>query len=144
MTKKTASKSETETTHNDCRQMALVLEGVAGTLHEGRPVPLADLQDVGREAQWVWDAGPEPHIQRAAEFEAARRDYDKASEGGAQGLPREGSLVARSAKRMAGQLRLMAETSRQGVARKELPSEVEQGIVVLAKRYARHARKAGA
>ncbi len=127
-------------THDGCKQMAAVLEGVAGTLHGGAAVPRADLQDAVQSAQWIWNAGPESDNQGDAQFEDARIAFVTALDGGSRGQPREGSILQRSAKQMAGLLRLLALESEHLSATAELPMEVGGGVSRLAQLYSRNAR----
>lgn len=122
--------------HEDCRHMALALEGISGALHQGRPVEVKDLASASKAAGWVWEAGPEPDAPQAREFEAAHEQFEKASSACAQGAAHESAIVERSAQTLARQLRWMAQAQQE--ARKELPSAASNSITELTKKYGRY------
>jgi hypothetical protein len=95
-------------TRHDARQVAQVLEGIAGTLREGFPLGQEDLEAAAQDAEWVWRAGPKPDPEQDEAFEAAREEFERASTAFAQGDREPGALDA-AARRMAGHLRELAE-----------------------------------
>ncbi|MHB8634414.1 MAG: hypothetical protein ACYDBQ_10715 [Thermoplasmatota archaeon] len=124
--------------HQDCRQMALVLEGLAGSVHAGHPIASEDLQTAAKAAEWVWEAGPTPGPAHSQDFEKARAHFVRASEGCAAGAPRDAGIVEQSAQRMANEFRWMGQELEVEGPRKELPVAATNVIGALASKYGRY------
>lgn len=128
--------------HDDCRKMALALEGVAGALHAGRPVEAADLATATHAAGQVWDSAPESTPARANEFEQARADLTHAADACVHGAARESAIVERCAQRLATHLRLNAQEQNAKPPRKTLTTAVLREINGLATKYGRYGIRA--
>jgi len=131
--------SQEELVHHECTQMAQILEGIAGTIHEGRPVEAEDLRQAAEYAEWVWQAGPKPNDGRGKEFEASHASFVRFSGDAAIGMAHEASLVERAAQRMALELRKEGTESLFHSNRKELPQAVDDGLARLARVFASRA-----
>lgn len=128
--------------HAECRSLALALEGIAGCLHDGRPVEAHDVARAGVYAQMVWDAGPDPGRLRDAGFAAARARFADAAKQGLQEA--RGAVRAESAAHeMAFELRCMANDLSYRSARAQ-PPDLDEMIRDLRVRYARYGSRAAA
>lgn len=114
--------------------LAQAFEGLVGALHDGHPVPRADLDKAAAAAKRLWDAiGNDP----GSEFAAHRRVLMEHAAGAARGEMRDVIMVERAAHRLAGDLRARAH---------DLPNdprpvepELESAVHHLDARYARYA-----
>jgi hypothetical protein len=121
--------------------MALVLEGIAGTLRQGQSVSRPDLQVAAHTSEMLWNAGPKSEPNRAADFAHAHAEFAVVIEPCAQGMPREVNIAGRSANRMAAQLRFMGELSQRVQPTLEAPAKACEAIANLAQKYARNASR---
>lgn len=131
--------SHEEIEHRDCKQMALVLDGVAGTVHQGLPVDAEELKLAAVMATTLWESGPKMQEPVSAEFKGARSRYVHAVQACARGEARDASILEASARVMADDLRHLALETEQRPVRHELPRAFAKAISKLAGRYARNA-----
>ncbi|MHB1261717.1 MAG: hypothetical protein ACYC2H_08370 [Thermoplasmatota archaeon] len=128
--------------HQDCRQMALALEGIAGALHSGVAVEPRDLALAASAAEQVWESGPEPGRVRNQEFQTAHAKFVQMADAGAKGGAREAAGVQGAAQSMALQLRATAQEAGDHPARGTLPAAVAKTMSQLATKYGRHGIRA--
>ncbi|MHB8634127.1 MAG: hypothetical protein ACYDBQ_09205 [Thermoplasmatota archaeon] len=124
--------------HDECLTLAHALDGVAGALHEGRAVAPDDLQAMGRCGAQLWEAGETPDPFHNQDFRDARTEFEASALPAAAGLPKAGTVLERSAHRMALDLRWMAHVCA-GRAARPLPESLDRDVLRLAGRYARFA-----
>jgi hypothetical protein len=123
--------------HEECRQMSLALEGLAGAIHANHPVEARDLAAASHAAESVWQAGPDPGSMRDADFEAAREAFNAATTGCAQGLAKESAAAERAAQQMALELRWMGKDLARKGPRLQ-PPRLESVITRLQVAYGRY------
>jgi len=129
--------------NDDLLHLAQALEGMAGALHDCRPVAKEDLETAAHVAHEVWPArvdGANPHDR---EYETARHEVRKFAAAAVAGDPKAISWIERAAQHMALALRWKARNA-DGIrpARNSMPAHARGRIIkVLDQRYARYASR---
>lgn len=126
---------------DDLLHLAKALEGMAGALHECRPVAKEDLEAAALVAHEVWPARVDGHNLHDREYETARHEVRKFAAAAVAGDPKAISWIERSTQHMALALRWKARAEPDmKPARNSMPRHARSRIIkVLDQRYARYA-----
>ncbi len=128
---------------DDLLHLAIAFEGMAGALHDCRPVAKEDLEVAAVVAHEVWPARVDGASVHDREYEAARHEVRKFAAAAVAGDAKAISWIERSAQHMALALRWKARSEvEMRPARNSMPHQARTRIIkVLDKRYARFASR---
>lgn len=123
--------------HEECRHMALALEGLAGAIHAGHPVLSRDVTAAADLAWQVWQAGPDPGPSFDRDFEASCLRLGDSAAGAARASPKEAAAAGRAALDLARELRRVARDLAGKPARGD-PPKAMPAILKLQANYGRY------